>query len=77
MYLKLHISERGGGAKVYMCTKLIHIHIAVLDIMVTTMRMHAFCRKMADYTYGLQQSECLISATEQFQREPHKCFDLG
>ena len=43
---------------------------------VTIMHMHAFCRKMADFTYGFQWRECWISATERFQRKLHNFFDL-
>ena len=38
--------------------------------------MHAIRGKMADRMYGFQQRECWISAMEQFQRKPHKFFDL-
>ena len=39
------------------------------------MHMHAFCRKMADFTM-MEGVLDRISSTERFQRIPHKSFDL-
>ena len=44
--------------------------------LITIIRMRAFRRKMADRMYVFQWRECWISATERFQRKPHKFFDV-
>ena len=75
---------RGGAHTVHTlaneCTKFQNPrrhHVSGLFMALNTiMCMHAFPRKMADRTNGFQGRECWISATERFQRKPHKFFNL-
>ena len=45
---------------------------AAYNMVNTIMRMRTFRRKMVDCMYGFQWRECWISATERFQRKPHR-----
>ena len=40
------------------------------------MRVHENTHKWPTVRMAVQRRECWISATERFQRKPHKCFDL-